>query len=103
VPGVLVHRLGGEAAASPVARYAFRLFGVRTTLLAAELLLGDEPVRDHARRTAVIVHATDTAAAAWGAWRRELPRRTAMTTVVISAVNTLLAVLARPRRRSSVL
>jgi hypothetical protein len=96
-PGVLVRRLGGEATASPVARYAFRLFGVRTILLGAELLLPNGPVRDQARRTAVIVHAADTAAAAWGAWRRELPPRIAMATVAISAINTLLALLARPR------
>ena len=96
-PGVLVRRLGGEATTSSVARYAFRLFGVRTILLAAELLLANGPVRDQARRTAVIVHAADTTAAAWGAWRRELPPRVAMATIVISSINTLLAVLARPR------
>ena len=89
--------LGGEATASPVVRYAFRLFGVRTILLGAELLLANGPVRDQARRTAVLVHAADTTAAAWGAWRRELPPRVAMVTIVISAINTLLAVLARPR------
>ena len=96
-PCVLVRRLGGEATASPVVRYAFRLFGVRTILLGAELLLANGPVRDQARRTAVLVHAADTTAAAWGAWRRELPPRVAMVTIVISAINTLLAVLARPR------
>ena len=99
-PGVLARRLGSEATASPVARYAFRLFGVRTILLGAELLLPNGPVRDQAQRTAVIVHATDTIAAAWGAWRRELPLRAAMATIVISSVNTVLAVLAWPRRTS---
>jgi hypothetical protein len=96
-PGVLVRRLGGGATASPVARYAFRLFGVRTILLGAELLLAHGPVRDQARRTAVFVHAADTTAAAWGAWRRELPPRVALATIAISSLNTLLALLARPR------
>ncbi len=96
-PGILVRRLGGGATARPVARYAFRLFGVRTILLGSELLLPNGPVRDQARRTAVIVHAADTTAAAWGAWRRELPPRVAMATVAISSINTMLAVLARPR------
>ena len=97
-PALLVRRLGGDPATSPAALYAFRLFGVRTVLLAAELLTPDGPVRDHVRRTAVVVHASDTAAAAVGAWRRELPARAALTTVVISGVNTVLAILARPRR-----
>lgn len=97
-PGMLIRRLGGDPAASPAALYAFRMFGVRTVLLAVELLLSDGPLRDHVRRTAVIVHASDTTAAALGAWRRELPPRAAMTTVSISAVNTVLALLVWPRR-----
>jgi hypothetical protein len=45
----------------------------------------------------VVVHASDTAAAALGAWRGELPPRAAMTTVLISATNTVLALLVWPR------
>ena len=97
-PGLLIRRLGSDPAASPAALYAFRLFGVRTALLAAELLLTDGPVLNHARRTAVFIHASDTLAAAWGAWRRELPPRAALTTLLISAGNTMLAVLTWPRR-----
>jgi hypothetical protein len=99
-PGVLVRRLGGDPGTSPGALYAFRLFGVRTVLLAAELLMADDPLRDHVRRTAVIVHASDTTLAALGAWRRELPPRAAMTTVLISAINTILALLVWPHNRS---
>ena len=99
-PAILIRRLGGDPASSPAALYAFRLFGVRTVLLAVELLLADGPVGEHARRTAVIVHASDTTVAALGAWRRELPPRAAMTTVLISAVNTILALLVWPRRGS---
>jgi hypothetical protein len=98
VPGMLIRRLGGDPAASPAALYAFRMFGVRTVLLAVELLLSDGLLRDHVRRTAVIVHASDTTAAALGAWRRELPPRAAITTVLISGVNTVLAFLVWPRR-----
>ena len=35
VPAVVVRRLGTEPEASPTALYAFRLFGVRTILIAA--------------------------------------------------------------------
>lgn len=96
-PGFLVRRLGGDPAASPAALYAFRLFGVRTVLLAAELLLARGPLAGHVRRTALVIHASDTLAAALGAWRGELPPRAAKTTVLISGINTLLALLAWPR------
>jgi hypothetical protein len=96
-PSILIRRLGSDPATSPAALYAFRLFGVRTVLLAVELLMADGPLRDHVRRTAVIVHASDTTVAALGAWRRELPLRAAMTTVLISGVNTILALLVWPR------
>lgn len=96
-PSVLVRRLGNQPAVCPAASYAFRLFGVRTVLLAADLLFAKGPVRDHARRSAVIIHAADTVAATWGAWRRELPPRAAAITVAISAANTALALLAWPR------
>ena len=97
-PGVLVRRLGGNPAASPAACYAFRLFGVRTIVLAADLLLTEGAARDRACRAAVIVHASDTAVAAWGLWRWALPPRAALATVAISAANTALAVLMWPRR-----
>jgi hypothetical protein len=101
-PGILARALGSDAPASPATRYAFRLFGVRTVLLAAELLLANGPVRDHACRTAIVVHASDTVAVALSAWRRELPPQAAMTTVIISGVNTILAILIWPRRTSTV-
>ncbi|MFN8592529.1 MAG: hypothetical protein U0031_13810 [Thermomicrobiales bacterium] len=93
-PGILIRRLGGDPAHNAVARYAFRLFGVRTVLLAGELLAPDGPVRVHAARTAIAIHAADTTAAAWGAWRRELPPRPALMTIGISTINTILAVIA---------
>ena len=97
-PAALVRRLGTDPEANPAALYAFRLFGVRTILIGAELLMRDGPVRAHALRTAIAVHASDTAAAALGGVRGQLPPRVAATTVLVSAVNTVLAVIARPRR-----
>ena len=97
-PDVLTRRLGAEP--TGVNNYAFRLFGVRTVLLAVELLLAEGPLREHVRRTALIVHASDTTAAALGAWRGELPPRAALTTVLISGVNTVLAFLVWPRKGS---
>lgn len=97
-PAVLVRRLGFNPETNPSALYAFRLFGVRTILLGTGLLLGEGPVREYVIRTAIVVHASDTAAATIGALRRELPPRAAATTILISGINTILAVVARPRK-----
>jgi hypothetical protein len=51
--------------------------------------------QQRARTQAVVIHATDTACAALGGLRGDLPPRVARTTVAISAVNTALAVVAR--------
>jgi hypothetical protein len=69
--------------------YALRLFGVRTVVIAIELLRR-EPA---ALRTALPIHASDTVAAVLLA--RRLPARQGAAVVGISAPNTLLALLAR--------
>ena len=93
-PRVVARRLGDDDP-SPGMLYALRLFGARTTVLGAELLLADEELRAAAARVAVFIHAADTAAAIVGGVSERLPRRTAATLAFVSATNTVLALLAR--------
>jgi hypothetical protein len=90
-PEVLARRLGADPEESPALLYALRMFGVRTTVLAIELLRR-EPT---ALRSALPIHASDTIAAALLA--RRLPRREGAIVVGISATNTALALLTRRR------
>ncbi len=94
-PAWLVRQLDADPAGNPVARYAFRMFGVRTIVIGAELLLPEGPIRDHAVRTAPVIHAADIIAAVVGGIHGRLPRRVAITIVLISSLNTVLAILAR--------
>jgi hypothetical protein len=95
VPGFLIRRLGGDPATSTTAKYALRMFGVRTVILGADLIRPAGPVRDHAVQTAPIVHASDTVAAALLGIKGNVPRRVTVMTVAISACNTVLAFIAR--------
>jgi hypothetical protein len=74
--------------------YAFRMFGIRTVVLGLDLLTLTGAAQERARTQAVVIHATDTACAAMGGLRGDLPPKVARTTVAISAVNTVLAVVA---------
>jgi hypothetical protein len=95
VPTTLARRLGVDPEANPAALYALRLFGVRTVLIGAQLLLRDGGVRAHSLRVAPVIHALDATAALVAGNRGQLPRRTATTAAVISTVNTVLAVIAQ--------
>lgn len=75
--------------------YAFRMFGIRTVVLGIDLLTLTGPAQERARTQAVIIHASDTAAALLGGLRGDVPAKVAKTTVAISAVNTALAVVAK--------
>ncbi|GGN08326.1 hypothetical protein GCM10011609_54930 [Lentzea pudingi] len=75
--------------------YPARMFGIRTLVLGVDLLTvksGDANAR-RVLRQAVLIHATDTAAAVYAGKRGELPARAAKLTTIISAVNTGLAVV----------
>jgi hypothetical protein len=52
-----------EAETNPAALYALRLFGVRTILIGAQLLLRNEDLRAHSLRVAPVIHALDAASA----------------------------------------
>jgi hypothetical protein len=97
VPTTLARRLGVDPEANPAALYALRLFGVRTVLIGAQLLLRDGGVRAHSLRVAPVIHALDATAALVAGNRGQLPRRAATTAAVISTVNTVLAVVAQTR------
>ncbi|MDP9223427.1 MAG: hypothetical protein M3P18_06150 [Actinomycetota bacterium] len=92
-PAMLARRLDVEDAAGPMA-YPFRMFGIRTILIGADLFATDPAVRQHARRAAVIVHASDTVSSIVAGRTGALPRRAATTTTAVSAVNLVLALAA---------
>lgn len=74
--------------------YVLRLFGVRTVFLGAELLFSkDQERRNEALRFGIVIHASDTVAAALAGFRGDLPRRASITGTLISASNTALAVI----------
>jgi hypothetical protein len=77
------------------AHYPFRLFGVRTVIIGAELLSKDPYVRERAVRLALPIHATDTMSAALGGLLGEIPPKSAVRLTALSGTNTLLALLAR--------
>jgi hypothetical protein len=103
-PTAMVRRLGGDPANEPTTAYPWRLFGVRTVLLAGELLLlGPGPRRTFALRIAPFIHASDLTAALLAGRDQTLPEAAARTAATVSAINTVLSLLAqleRPRMKS---
>ena len=97
VPATLARGLGVDPEANRAALYALRLFGVRTVLIGAQLLLRDGGVRAHSLRVAPAIHALDATAALIAGERGQLPRRAATTAAIISTVNTALAIIALRR------
>jgi hypothetical protein len=96
-PAALLRRLGVDPETNPAALYALRMFGVRTVLIGAQLLLRNGGMRAHSLRVAPVIHVLDAAAAMIAGARGELPRRAATTAALISTVNTVLAVIAQTR------
>ena len=90
----LIRRLEFDPASQGAAFYAFRLFGVRTVLLGLELVLPSSDNYRSALRRALLIHASDTAAATITGLGRHLPPRAALTTIAISLGNTMLAAVA---------
>src|SRR5215216_6280165 len=96
-PRALARQLGVDPDANPAALYVLRLFGVRTVLIGAQLLLRDPGLRAHSLRVAPAIHALDATAALIAGERGQLPRRAATTAAIISTVNTVLAIVALKR------
>jgi hypothetical protein len=95
-PTKLARRVSGEAEPSAASIYAFRLFGVRTVKIGADLLSGDAGVREHAARAAPGIHLSDTTTAAMLLLRGRVTKRAGIMLTAISALNTFLAFKARP-------
>jgi hypothetical protein len=97
MPNFLLHGLKLDPEKNPGASYAFRLFGVRTVILGAELLWGDDAVRARSLRLGAAVHASDTVAAALAGLSGQIPAPAAFRVVLLSAFNTCLAIYAQRR------
>jgi len=102
-PAKMAENLGGPLGEDKRFGYPARMFGIRTLVLGTDLLLlkAEDPAARRILQQAVLIHATDTAAAAYAGARGELQGKAAKFTVGISAVNTVLAVisLATAKRR----
>jgi hypothetical protein len=97
-PRFLARMLGVNPDLNPAILYVFRLFGVRTIIIGAELLSPVATTRAESLRTATVIHASDALAAAWAGIQKQLPLHAAVTTTAISTGNTILAILAQPCR-----
>ena len=93
--GRMAKSLGGELGDDKRFVYPARMFGIRTLVLGVDLLTlkADDASAPRVLRQAVVIHATDTAAALYAARRGELTGKAAKLTTIISAVNTGLAVV----------
>jgi hypothetical protein len=91
----MAQQLGGELGEDKRFVYPARMFGVRTIVLGVDLLTlrASDAAARRVLSQAVLIHASDTAAAAYAGWRGELPARAAKLTTTISAVNTALAIV----------
>jgi hypothetical protein len=92
--------VGDAARATLAAVHALRMFGIRTVLIALDLMSRDPAVRRHALRFSVLIHATDTVSAAMAGLNGQLPPKAAKLATGVSAANVVLALLASRKVRS---
>ncbi len=97
-PAILLRRLGVDPHTDRAATYALRLFGVRTIIIGAELLVLKGEDLDRSLRNGVFIHASDAISAATAGVQRQLAPKPAATATLISSVNVLLALAARGRK-----
>lgn len=94
VPHMLLKRLGVDTDGNPAALYMARMFGIRTVLIGIDLLVQKRDRRAQALQEAVVIHASDTLAAVLASKTGKLPPPMDRVIVVISAINTALALYA---------
>src|ERR1044071_9366393 len=73
-PGMLLRRLGVDPDANPAALYVCRMFGIRTVLIGAELLVQTGDRRTEATRRAVLIHESATLPAYLPTTSAQLPK-----------------------------
>jgi hypothetical protein len=102
VPRLLIGRVQSTDTTSPAAVYAFRMFGIRTVLIGRDLVRADGPVRAKAVEEAPLIHACDTATATMLTLTRRIAPRHGLPLIAVSALNTVLAVVAARQQRRNV-
>jgi len=101
-PAVIIRRFGDKnPARNAAALYGLRLFGVRTIVLGAGLFLLRRRELDGAVRSAVLIHGSDTATVLSLRRNGQLSPERANPLILISGLNTLLAITAYLSRRRS--
>jgi hypothetical protein len=101
-PALIQRRLGDLAPErNAAAIYGLRLFGVRTVLIGLDLFRLTGPALDNALRSAVLIHASDTATVLTLRRRKVLSPELTRPLALISGLNTGLAVTAFLTRRRS--
>jgi hypothetical protein len=101
-PSVIIRRFGESPADDSAAVYGLRMFGIRTVVIGADLLVLDGAPLRRALGQAIIIHACDTATAASLGLSGRVRRPWAIALTLVSAANTGLAVtayLAEPSER----
>lgn len=97
-PTLLARQFGTGATANQAIIHVLRMFGVRTIVVGIQLLVPNEEIRATALRDAIPIHASDTLSAALVGIQGQVPGRVAIMLTAISGLNTILAVLAQPRK-----
>jgi hypothetical protein len=97
-PAILIKRMEPDGRQSPAAVYAFRLFGIRTILLGLDLLIRPDDDVQRELRQGIVIHTSDVLTVVVLGVRRQIPRRTAVLTTLISGTNLALAIVGMERR-----
>jgi hypothetical protein len=101
-PAMIISRFGdGNPAANPAAIYGLRLFGIRTVFIGLDLIRLHGRDLDRALRVAPIIHASDTATVLALQRNKQLSPERARPLLLISGLNTVLAVTAYLAARRS--
>jgi hypothetical protein len=85
-PQFLAGRVGIDPEATRGASYVFRMFGMRTALIALDLLGPDSRRRDEAIARAPVIHASDAIAAARAHFSGRLPDNSGVTITLLALV-----------------
>jgi hypothetical protein len=101
-PAVIVARFGDAVPGqNPAAIYALRMFGIRTVILGAHLILSRGRELDHALWVSPVIHASDLATVLGLRHSKQVSPEVARPLALISGLNTALAVTAVVAARRS--